>query len=210
MNTSYQTIYSFFDCYGLVNVRSILSKMIKTADSERSWKGSSPSHLLYFSEKMKELMKAAFSIISFRDYHNEVILVKQNNDYIWSLTQYEHYCSGHTRYTPWQFFPRYLSKKEFLDPYKALERFTKYQSLVKWKHTFKELLHHALSPVSLNEFNDSTGILHTYIHLHKLIEATHLIAIRSDAQLPKPNNLKWKDKKQTENENKHAEQTSDQ
>jgi len=150
MQQPYNTINAFFDCYGLSNARSILSKMIKTADSERSWKASSPSHLLYFSEKMKELMKVAFSIICFHDYRNEVVLEKEDNDPLWSLTEYQHYCSGHVRYTPWHFFPRYLSRKEFLDPYKALERFTQYQNFTKWKHTFKELLHHALSPASIN------------------------------------------------------------
>ena len=60
----------------------------------------------------------------------------------------------------------------------------------------------------MNEFNDSTGILHIYTQLHKLIEATHLIAIRSDAEQPKPNHLKWKDKKQIEKN--IAEQTSSQ
>jgi len=199
MQQPYNTINAFFDCHGLSNARSILTKMIKTADSETSWKGPSPSHLLYFSEKMKQLMKAAFSIVSFHDYRNEAILEKEDNDPIWSLTEYQHYCSNHVRYNPWHFFPRYLSKKEFLDPYKALEKFTQYQSLAKWKYTFRDLLHHALSPVSINEFNNGTGILHIYIHLHKLIEATHLIAIRSDAEQPKPNHLKWKNKKQTEN-----------
>ena len=132
------------------------------------------------------------SIREFSRYKNEVVLEKQNNDPIWSLIQYQHYCSGHVRYTPWHFFPRYLSKKEFLDPYKALEKFTQYQTLAKWKHTFKELLHHALSPTGINEFNGSTGIIHTYIHLHKLIESTHLIAIRSDAEQPTNTHLLFK------------------
>jgi hypothetical protein len=65
-----------------------------------------------------------------------------------------------------------------------------------------------LSCSSINEFNDGTGILPIYIHLHKLIEATHLIAIRSDAEQPKPNHLKWKNKNQPETN--LAEQTSTQ
>ena len=207
MQQPYNSISAFFDCYGLSNARSILCKMIKTADSEISWKSTSPSHLLYFTEKMKELIKAAFSIVNSYDYKNEVILQKQENEHTWSLKEYQHYCSSHVRYTPWHFFPRYLSKKEFLDPYKALEKFTQYQSLAKWKHTLKELLHHALSSVSIHEFNEATGILHIYIHLHKLIEATHLIAIRSDAEQPKSNILKWKDRIQPESKHE-VQQTS--
>jgi hypothetical protein len=147
---------------------------------------------------MKELMKAAFSIIGFHDYRDEVILEKPDADTLWSLTQYEHYCSGHARSTPWHFFPRYLSQKEFVDPYKALKKFTQYRSLAKWKYTLKELLHHALSSTGINEFNGSTGIIHTCILLHKLIEASHLIAIRINAEPEKPNKLKWKKKEETE------------
>ena len=74
------------------------------------------------------------------------------------------------------------------------------------KQTFKKLLHHALLSTGINEFNDSTGIIHTYIHFHKLIEAAHLIAIRMDAEQPKPNNLKRKNR--NEIEKRHTEQTS--
>jgi hypothetical protein len=172
--------------------------MMKFADSEISWKGSSLSHLLYFAEKMRELMKAALSIIDTYNYKNEVILKKQDDDPVWSLKQYEHYCPSPVRHSPWHFFPRYLSKKEFLDPYNALEKFTHYQTFSKWKYTLKELLHHALSRTGITELNGSTGILHTYILLHKLIEGSHLLAIRMDAEQPKPNNLKWKNKNQEE------------
>jgi hypothetical protein len=79
---------------------------------------------------------------------------------------------------PWDFFPRHLSKKEFLDPYKALEKFASFRNIDQWKQVIRDLAIHALSEIPLNEFDDSNSILRTYIHLNKLIEATHLIEIR--------------------------------
>lgn len=208
MQQHYQIINAFFDCYCLSNARSIMSRMIKTSDSEKIWTGRSPSDLLFFTEKIEGLMEAVFSIVGRYHYNHEAILEKDENDPLWSLTEYELYCGGHANSTPWDFFPRHLSRKEFLDPYRALEKFTKYHSLGKWKDVFKDLLFHALSPHSLNEFDDGTGILRTYIHLHKLIEASHLIAIRSETEIRQPRYLKWKNRKEPEKQS--GEQATDQ
>ncbi len=182
MQQHYYVIHEFFDCYGLSNARSLLSRMIKTAGSRKIWAGRSPSDLLFFSEKMEELMEAAWSLVTRYDYKPVVILDKDTSDTVWSLAGYEMYCGRHVNYTPWDFFPRHLNKKEFLDPYKALEKFTGCHSLDKWKDIFKEFLFHALSPNSIDQFDDAPAILHTYIHLHKLIEATHLIEVRSNSE----------------------------
>lgn len=192
MQQHYHTIHAFFDCYGLSNARSLLSRMIKTASSEKIWAGRSPSDLLFFSEKMEELMQAAYSLVARYDYKPEVILDKDTSDTIWSLTEYEMYCGKHINYTPWDFFPRHLTKKEFLNPYKALEKFTSYYSLDKWKDVFKEILFHALSPNSIDEFDNGPGILRTYIWFHKLIEATHLIEVRTLKE-DKDDRPKWQD-----------------
>jgi hypothetical protein len=186
MTTPYQTIHSFFDCYGLVYVRSILQELIKKADSEKSWNRSACCDVLFFSEKLSELIEAGYEIADTVNYRSEVALGKDSGKDIWHLTDYNNYCGTHRNDTPWDFFPRHLSKKEFLDPYKALEKFTCFRNIDQWKQTIKDLAYHALSKVQLNEFDDSKSILRTYIHLNKLIEATHLIDIRFQPETPKP------------------------
>jgi hypothetical protein len=197
MSTPYQTIHSFFDCYGLVNARSILKQLIKTADAGKTWRHSSPCSILYFAEKINELIEAVYTIINTSDQLPEIILDRDIDDSCWSLTDYDNYCGWHRNDTPWDFFPRHLSKKEFLDPYKALEKFTRYRNIDQWKEIIKDLEYHALSDISLNEFDDSKSILRIYIHLNKLIEATHLIKVRIQPEPPKLRR-KWKDKKNVE------------
>lgn len=190
----YQVIDAFFDCYGLSHSVSILSRAIKTAEAEKKWKGRSPSDLLFFMEKLGELMEAAFSIVERYDHNVEVILDKDDAEEIWSLAEYEIYCGWHIHSTPWDFFPRHLSKKEFLDPYRALEKFTRYRSLFAWKEIVKDILFHALSPNSISEFDDDTSILGTWLHLHKFLEATHLIQVRTIDVQKQRRRFKWKDR----------------
>ena len=199
MNSPYQTIHSFFDCYGLVHARSMLRQIIKTADSGKILKGDMPCDILYFTEKITKLTEAVFTIINTIDHRPEIILNKDINSNSWLLTVYDDYCGWHIGDTPWDFFPRHLSKKEFLDPYRALEKFTRYRNLHQWKEVIKDLQYHALSDIPIDEFNDDKGILRTYIHLNKLIEATHLIEVRIQPDQSKPYR-KWKDRLEKENQ----------
>lgn len=210
ISSSYAAIHSFFDCYGMVHARSLLAKTIKTADSEKIWKGRYPADVLYFTGHLVQLAKAAFDIMERYDYLQEAIIGEEDTNPYWMLQQYESYCGWHMNATPWDFFPRHLSQKEFLDPYKALEKFTRYRSFSRWKAAIKELREHALSPNSIAEFEDGTGLLGTWIMLHKLIEACHLLEVRSAEE--KQRRFKWKDRdallagKNPHSENNQAEQ----
>ena len=67
-----------------------------------------------------------------------------------------------------------------------------------WETTLKNLLQHALSPVSIYEFDDTISLVDISLMLHKLIEATHLIEVRAivkDENGPRP---KWSNNKQLE------------
>jgi hypothetical protein len=163
MTCPYQTIHSFFDSYGLVHARSILTEIIKKADSEKSWNRSASCDVLFFSERINELIEAVYHIGNTVHQHPEVILDKDTKEDIWLLTDYDNYCGFHRNDTPWDFFPRHLTKKEFLDPYKGLEKFTRFRNIGQWKEVIRDLAYHALSDVPLNEFDDSKSTLLTYI-----------------------------------------------
>jgi len=190
MNNYYAVIASFFDCYDLSHARSILGKIIKTADSEKSWKGRYPVDVLHFSERLQQLIEAAFGIVEQYDFKPEAEI--NDDKELWFLAKHETYCGWHVHSTPWNFFPRYLSKKEFLDPYKALQKFTSCHSLAVWKMVLKEIVESALSPNSVDE-TDNGSLLSAWLYLHKLVEATHLIEVRSTDENKKPR-FKWKDR----------------
>jgi len=193
MQQYYQAIDNFFDAYSLPHALHMLAKLIKTADKEKIWKGACPANAIWFTERLELLTEAVFALQERYDYHKEVILDKDNSG-LWMLNQYKTYCGWHRASAPWDFFPRHLSQKEFIDPYKVLKKFTKYRSLAGWKEILKDLRFNALSPHSISEFDDRIGIISIWLLLHKLLEAAHLIEVRMPDDEIKPRK-KWKDKK---------------
>ncbi|MEI9911758.1 MAG: hypothetical protein WDO71_20180 [Bacteroidota bacterium] len=128
------------------------------------------------------------------------------DDKHWWLTKYETYCGWHKGDTPWQFFPRHLSQKEFLDPWKALQKIRRYKNVEEWKEQLRDLLHEALSDSVLDNGMSGEEALDTWLLLHKLLEATHLIevrAIKEDKDGPRP---KWKKEKTGNKSSKQEEE----
>jgi hypothetical protein len=88
------------------------------------------------------------------------------------------YCGIKTYLSEWDYLPRFLSMKEYVNPYLAFKKFFKYQDLEKWKEDLHEILDYAL--VKDNFFNAGIeiDIFSIYFHLSKLVEAAHLIDVR--------------------------------
>jgi hypothetical protein len=196
-NTPYQTIDEFFDAFSLSHASALLGNLIKTAASYKTWKGACPANAIYFTDRLYLLAEAAFTIQQQYDYREEVVLDKENTGDIWMLDRYDIYCGWHRHSTPWHFFPRHLSQKEFIDPYRALKKFTGKYPLSEWKEILKELCFYSLSPHCLDGFDDGVSIIVLSQLLHKLIEATHLIEVRFQPGPPKKRR-QWKDREAIE------------
>lgn len=180
-----QIISTFFDTYGFYHARSLLGRIIKAAASQKVYKGNCPANVLHYMQKLQQLIEAAFTIIKQNDVRQGVRIKIIDTNKLWSLTNYETYCGYHIHSTPWHFFPRHLSQKEFLDPCMVLQKFTNKRPLKQWKQILKQITEQALSPQAINEMNETINILSIWLHLHKLIEAAHLIHVRThDKQNP--------------------------
>jgi hypothetical protein len=86
-----------------------------------------------------------------------------------------YYCSNYQISSEWKDLPRFLSSKEFCNPYKALRKFFKYKKLTEWLHDWEELVESALSKNA-----GGLGLEMTEVHhfMLKLVEAAHLINVR--------------------------------
>lgn len=173
----YQVIDDFFTAFSMHHALQLLDKMIFTACSDNVWSGRFPADAVYFSERMTALSDAVFVIADDAALPG-VRLQRKQESAVWSLASYETYCGRHKKSTPWHFFPRSLSQKEFCNPYKALGRFTRCCTQTRWNDILKELLHYALSPHNMQEQHEEPGVLRIHRMLHKLIEASHLISVR--------------------------------
>lgn len=80
---------------------------------------------------------------------------------------------------PWEYFPRYVTKSEFLKPADCVHSVFAHKSLLDWKMIMEELFSSALLHQSIFEFS---SMMDNAIEIHddmfKLLEITHLIKIR--------------------------------
>jgi len=185
-NDPYKTIGEFFSAASLEHYRKYISSMLKAAYSEDFWKKAAPGSLLFFQDRMLELICAAYLFVK-----KGKDRIKRKKKAIVAGSAFDNgvdpssYFGWHRKSAAWEFFPRYLTKDEFLNPYKAYERFFEYKDIQTWLKEFKEVISFALEA-----FGNETGIDYDYLEIHKqlqkLVEASHLVEVR----VVKPNHLR--------------------
>jgi len=166
--SSYNTIAAFFDAFPLPNARSYIASSLKAATSFKVWKKSVPVDLIYFIEKLEELLSAAFTITGNGCKREKALLSKTTN--IPDISQYNFYCGWQSGLEAWHFFPRHLSAQEYFDPYKGLKKVTVWEDEKKCKQELKTILHYALGPVPMSETSIDMDVLKVHRLLHKLVE----------------------------------------
>ncbi len=178
-----RAINDFFESFTLPFARDYILSALKAAESKRIWNKAAPTDLLYFFESMEVLLPAVYSIVKEGDETKKVILPKSPNTC--DLTQYHLYCGSYDQLKPWDYFPRSLSAKEYQNPYKALQKFTSGASKKEWKETLNYLLSYALGANSLAELSVNLELVSVSEHLQKMLEACHLIYVRTAAPTKK-------------------------
>lgn len=66
---------------------------------------------------------------------NEIDLMNPVSSYGWQ-----------SKYSAWDYFPRSLSKKQFINPYLVFKKFFKYQDLPIWRDLLYDFLYNAFVP----------------------------------------------------------------
>jgi hypothetical protein len=161
------TIHDFFSAYSLSQARREMAKLFRAASSRQVWKGV-PANLLFLQEKLQELMDAAFALNN--TWHkDEAAIVKPNwQDGLWPFNSKATYYGWHQKEVAWHFFPRHLSKKEFLNPYHAIQQFSKYADQSTWTETLHYIVHHALSQSAYQEYGYTIPLIEAERLLYKL------------------------------------------
>ena len=85
-------------------------------------------------------------------------------------------------HTPWDYFPRHLSRKEYIYPELMVTKFFAHKTLPEWRDVMEELFSAAISDCSIYTCTRDEEILKTCEYFLKLIEALYLLKIRKDAE----------------------------
>ncbi|MFT3949812.1 MAG: hypothetical protein QM763_22805 [Agriterribacter sp.] len=162
----YQVIAGFFAEAHVHHFRTFIKKLICHASRADVYKGDSPDDIFLYSKLMRSLIKTAHAL---RHKKHSAVAIKKDD-----LFNKKYYRSHYVSADAWQEFPRYLSEKEYSDPYLVFQQFFSYQSLSSWLQCWEQVVENAFC-------SDSTSItdpLTVCSHLIKLVEAAHLIDVR--------------------------------
>jgi hypothetical protein len=172
-------IEDFFSALSLMHYRKYVRSVLQSANSARVWKKEDPGSLLYFQQKMEDLLDAAHQLIPKRKNSKSGKPLPGLKPELFGKDLIDPASYSYPgRGRQWQDFPRALSKKEFLNPYLVFDRFFRHHNLKGWHDELKELIFYALSPHNCAEDFLDFELLKVHHLLQKLIEAAHLVLIR--------------------------------
>jgi hypothetical protein len=167
----YQVIAKFFTCATINSYRKTIKDVLISISKDKLYRKDSPGDLLLEFKMIESVINAAY--LMNHEKKKSPIDISPTDVFNKNL-----YCGRHTYLTEWDYFPRSLSMKEFIDPYSVFKKFFRYQKLEGWKKDMQEILEYALADISFFEGGLTFDVLSIYFHLTKLLEAAHLIDVR--------------------------------
>ncbi|AEV98140.1 hypothetical protein A4D02_33655 [Niastella koreensis] len=168
-----QVFAEFFTAAALKDYRKRIKSVLIAAFGKRIWRKENPGALLYYFKLIESVINAAWLIN--KENKTSPLVIRIEDSFNPNL-----FCSWQADSTQFDFFPRFLSFKEYVNPYIVFKRFFKYLALPAWKVELQDLLEYALVETSLPEAGENKDMLSLYFHLSKLIEAAHLIDVREN------------------------------
>lgn len=171
-------IHSFFDEFGLQGAKKYISGWMAAVYEKENPVKRSPSNLIYFTERLFRLIEAGWLI---NQMDNSKRLANLSLQYDLEKIDFMDpvlYCNRLYKEMSWDIFPRSLSAKEYISPYRVFSKIFKFHSLSKWKDELRNILHLALSNCDIEHTGETINFLGYKKHLDKLVEASHLIDVR--------------------------------
>lgn len=168
-------VSSFFDSYHSAEASNLVRSISWAAESREIWKEGNPADLLHFSNSLKSLLKAIYSIVENKriqstacgELINDLSLLGECKSHFNQETSVMDTCPTHC-----------LTKQEASVPLVTLlnicRRHKKYELL----GTIQLLQEYALTSSSVTDSGNSVNVFQTTEACIKLLEASHLILVR--------------------------------
>ncbi|MBS1668235.1 MAG: hypothetical protein JST58_12730 [Bacteroidetes bacterium] len=167
MDDPYMVFSELFTVADISHFRKTIKKLVLFAGINKVYKIEAPRDFLYDLRLLNSVLKAAHYL---REIKKSPIEVLESD-----LFNKKYYCRNMEHSEEWEEFPRYLSKKEYCNPYLVFKRMFKYQDLDQWIVDLTELGEYAMSTDRVEPGLDMISI-HSY--LSKMVEAAHIIDVR--------------------------------
>ena len=185
---AYIAIHDFFDNHGLETAEKEIEGILKSSLENAVWDKDMPGNLLYCMEQLQVLSSAAFVIHYNNDLREEAILMDSLSDP--DILPVQGFVNRYAHSTPWNNFPRNLTASQYHNPYRAIKKFCKFMTEPQWMQVFADLTEYALCTDSIETTDSPYNILTLRKRLLQLIEACHLIEVRTNRENNKANEKK--------------------
>jgi len=172
----YQLLAEFFSTYNVSYMRKAVQQIIRAACSSYVWNKGTPEDLLFHFENMESVINACFII----NLEQKKSPIEVNNEQLFNRNLFR---SWQANYTDWDEVPKFLSIKEYHNPYLCIKKFFKYHNIHKWKGLLNKILQYAFSSDSIYEEIIDFDTLMVLNKLTGLIEAVHLIDVRENIHI---------------------------
>lgn len=173
---AYSIFHSFFDAMELRNWLEELQKIYHFSLEPKVCSFASPSHILFIVENVHQLIDAAFRLHRNQRFL-QVAVMMQPAHLIPDMTLVNAYVHQFQEKNIWSNFPRYLTPKQFYNPYKAINKFCQLETEEYWHLHLEEVTYASLSKQPLSDI-ENINLFKLSNALYKLIEACHLIDVR--------------------------------
>ncbi|MGN6491643.1 MAG: hypothetical protein ACTHLE_06560 [Agriterribacter sp.] len=152
----HEVIAELFSLAAVYHFRSIIGKLLYYAGEDKIFHQRSPADVLLYLKSIRSLIKAADAL-----KHKKQLPAN-------TLANSGSVAGGDT----WNEFPRFLSQKEYANPYRVFRKFFKYRRVEQWVKDWEELVEAALSR---NRGDLDVNAIAVYRLLVKLLEAAHVL-----------------------------------
>lgn len=173
VNDPNKLMSEFFTMGDVAEFREDIYHIVRTACSGKYWKKGSPNDLIFLFRNLEFVINAAHIING--QARKSALHIEDKDIFNPDLFRRNDTISNN-----WDYFPRMLSYKEFVNPYTTFKIFFKYQDHAHWKKTLRNVLEYALSRGRIFDEWEDFDCLAIYRHLVKLIEAAYLICVREN------------------------------
>jgi hypothetical protein len=128
-------LFSSSECYRL---RGLIRKLIQYSSLRKIYSDKPPVDVILYMRIVSSTIRAAYPL---KDKKRGAIEVDQED-----LLNKKYYRSRYMFTDKWTDFPRFLTKKEFCNPYLVFRKFFNYKSLNNWIDIWRDIVDGALNP----------------------------------------------------------------
>ncbi|WP_143961617.1 hypothetical protein [Litoribacter populi] len=159
----------------LVEWRELLNTWLKGICTPKPiWHGGSPGDFLYHVKMIKKLVEGAWILKSQESLPDPVEQLHPSN-----LTTSKVFDYNDKIFFWWKLYPLFLTEEEMFQPYTTFKNFFSCRNLSEWRHELDEWAEESISNSAWEGFTSHGELIQDMESLHKLLEASYLVYLRS-------------------------------